>query len=248
MKRHRFIGFMVFAFVLIAIVGLVNTLAHSFPTTIQEEFQNRFLRTNEKHMIDAPFIGQMERYPTGCESTSAVMALQYFGVDISVDDFIDYYLDLGTAPYEYDGKLYGDSPWDYFLGSPYEGSGWGCYSPVIQSALQKVLIDSDFSAEYYLGTPLQELCSEYIDNEIPVILWATMEMREASYTSTWLTPDGNQVTWISPEHCLLLVGYDNEYYYFNDSRQGKQTAYSKREVEIAYESMLSQAVVITPME
>ena len=115
---------MVFVFVVIAIIGLVNTLAHSFPTTVQEEFQKRFLRTNEKHMIDAPFIGQMELYPTGCESTSAVMALQYYGVDISVDDFIDNYLDLGTAPYEYDGIFYGDSPWDCFLGSPYEGSGW----------------------------------------------------------------------------------------------------------------------------
>lgn len=122
------------------------------------------------------------------------------------------------------------------------------FSPVIQRALQKVLVDSNYSAEYYLGTPLQEICAKYIDKGIPVILWATMEMQEASYTSTWLTPEGDQVSWISPEHCLLLVGYDNEYYYFNDSRQGKQTAYLKREVEIAYESMLSQAVVIIPTE
>lgn len=239
---------MVFVFVVVAIIGLVNTLAHAFQSTVHEEFPNRFLRTNESHMINAPFIGQMERYPTGCESTTGVMALQYFGVDISVDDFIDNFLDLGTAPYEYDGNLYGDSPWDCFLGSPYEDSGWGCYSPVIQRALQMVLDNSAFSASYFLGTPLQDLCSEYIDNEIPVILWATMEMREASYTSTWLTPEGDQITWISPEHCLLLVGYDNEYYYFNDSRQGKQTAYPKHEVETAYESMFSQAVVITPIK
>lgn len=239
---------MVFVFIVITIIGLVNTLAHAFQSTIQEEFQNSFFRTNESHMIDAPFIGQTELYPTGCESTTAVMALQYFGVNISIDDFIDNYLDLGTAPYEYDGNLYGDSPWDCFLGSPYEGSGWGCYSSVIQRALQMVLDNSAFSASYFLGTPLQDLCSEYIDNDIPVILWATMEMREASYTSTWLTPEGDQVSWISPEHCLLLVGYDNEYYYFNDSRQGKQTAYPKRDVEIAYESMLSQAVVIIPTE
>ncbi|MBQ6336404.1 MAG: C39 family peptidase [Ruminococcus sp.] len=114
--------------------------------------------------------------------------------------------------------------------------------------MQKVLVDSNYSVEYYLGTSLPELCTEYIDNDIPVILWATMEMREASYTTTWLTPDGDQVNWISPEHCLLLVGYDNEYYYFNDSRQGKQTAYRKNDVETAYESMLSQAVLIIPTE
>lgn len=239
---------MVFVFVVIAIIVLVNTLAQSSQSIVQNVFQRGNAGSNEIHMIDAPFIGQMELYPTGCESTSAVMALQYFGIEISVDDFIDNYLDLGTAPYEYDGLLYGDSPWDCFLGSPYEDSGWGCYSSVIHRALQRVLDNSAFSARNYLGTPLQELCTEYIDNDIPVILWATMEMREASYTSTWLTPEGDQITWISPEHCLLLVGYDNEYYYFNDSRQGKQTAYPKHEVETAYESMFSQAVVITPIK
>lgn len=248
MKRHKFFCFMVFVFIVIAIIGLVNTLAQSSQSTVQNLFQKGNAGSNEIHIIDAPFIGQMELYPTGCESTSAVMALQYFGIDISVDDFVDNYLDLGTPPFEYDGILYGDSPWDCFLGSPYDESGWGCYSPVIKSALQKVLTDSNYIASYYLGTTLQAICTEYIDNDLPVILWATMEMREASYTSTWLTPDGNQVTWISPEHCLLLVGYDNDYYYFNDSRQGKQTAYPKDEVETAYESMLSQAVVITPIK
>lgn len=38
-------------------------------------------------VIDAPFIDQRDKYPTGCESVTAVMALQYAGVDITVEEF-----------------------------------------------------------------------------------------------------------------------------------------------------------------
>ncbi len=46
-----------------------------------------------------PFIDQRDKYPTGCESVTAVMALQYAGVDITVEEFIDNYLPQGNAPY-----------------------------------------------------------------------------------------------------------------------------------------------------
>ena len=35
--------------------------------------------------VDAPFIDQRDKYPTGCESVTAVMALQYAGVEITVE-------------------------------------------------------------------------------------------------------------------------------------------------------------------
>ena len=49
--------------------------------------------------IDVPYIDQSKRYPTGCESVSTVMALQYAGVNISVDKFIDNYLYTTPATY-----------------------------------------------------------------------------------------------------------------------------------------------------
>ena len=50
--------------------------------------------------LDAPFIDQREKYPTGCESVTAVMALQYAGVDVTVEEFIDGYLPQGEAPHQ----------------------------------------------------------------------------------------------------------------------------------------------------
>ena len=57
--------------------------------------------------------------------------------------------------------------------------------------------------------------------------------------------NGKLIQWIAPEHCLLLVGYDDEHYIFNDPLRSKQTYYRKSAVEIAYAGLFKQAVVIT---
>ena len=46
-----------------------------------------------KKILTVPYIDQSVRYPTGCESVSAVMMLRYLGYDISVDTFINEFLD-----------------------------------------------------------------------------------------------------------------------------------------------------------
>ena len=50
-------------------------------------------KIGKKVIIQAPYIDQSVRYPTGCESVSAVMLLQYLGIDITVDGFIETYLE-----------------------------------------------------------------------------------------------------------------------------------------------------------
>ncbi|MBR6789561.1 MAG: C39 family peptidase, partial [Oscillospiraceae bacterium] len=68
---------------------------------------------------DVPFISQLVKYPTGCESVSAVMVLNWAGVGVTVDEFIDRYLAVGTAPYrDENGKLTGCDPWKEFPGDP----------------------------------------------------------------------------------------------------------------------------------
>ncbi len=42
-------------------------------------------------------IYQTDNWPTGCESVTAVMALNAAGIEISVDDFIDDYLCMHRA-------------------------------------------------------------------------------------------------------------------------------------------------------
>ena len=91
-------------------------------------------------LINVPYINQRKKYPTGCESISAVMALNYAGYDISPEDFIANYLPQSPVPYiDESGKLYGYNPYSVFLGSPYSADGWGCYYTVIGRCISKIV-------------------------------------------------------------------------------------------------------------
>ncbi len=61
------------------------------------------------------------------------------------------------------------------------------------------------------GVPLSVLLAEYIDRGFPVIFWATLDLQEPEPGPDWLIEGTGEVFhWISHEHCMLLVGYDDE--------------------------------------
>lgn len=168
--------------------------------------------------IDVPYIDQSVKFPTGCESVSTVMLLRYLGLTLSVEEFIERYLE--TVDFEKRGnELWGANPWEKFCGSPYAEDGFGCYAPVIQRALQRIFKEKRLSYEVHdeTGSSMERLLTEYIDWGMPVIFWACINMREPVTGPRWkLYGRGETFTWISNEHCMLLVGYDEEGYYFND--------------------------------
>ena len=139
-----------------------------------------------KKIVSAPYIDQTERWVNGCESISSVMLLQAMGIAIDPDTFIE--RDLPHAPYwDYDGKLYGPDPYEVYPGDPHDHTGYGCYAPCIVKALQ------------------------------PVVFWATLDFTPVpEERDHWLLADGTDFAWKCHEHCLLLVGYDDEHYWFND--------------------------------
>lgn len=197
-----------------------------------------------KILENVPFISQLGAYPTGCESVSTVMALQYLGADISVDRFIDDYLPRGDIPVsDESGEFHGSDPWAVFPGDPRSEEGWGCFAPVISGAVENYSAGA-FKVNEIYGKSVDELCRDYIDKGLPVVFWATMHMDEPKLYRSWLTPEGKTVNWISPMHCLLLIGYDGESYYFNDPTAGECVKYSKESVCAAYQAQGSQAVVI----
>lgn len=210
--------------------------------------------------IDAPYMDQSGAYPTGCESVSAVMLLHFLGIDITVDEFIDRYLKKQEFEEREDG-LYGPDPRKVFCGSPYDSESFGCYAPVILEALNLVfageMMDAGrtkgweskgWRAADETGTPLPELCRRYIDRGIPVVCWACINMREPVTGPQWrLLETGEVFTWISNEHCMLLVGYDEDGYWFNDPYDNNGVIrYPKELTENRYRAQYMQAVGIRP--
>ena len=208
----------------------------------------RALPSGGQAALDVEFIDQREKYPTGCESVTAVMALRHAGVDITVEEFIDGYLVRSPEPAPDSAGVYHSShPREAFLGDPYSEDGWGCYAPVIQKAVGELLAQRQSSRQVrdLSGKTLEDLCRDYIDKGVPVMVWATMWMSPAQHGMELVADGtGERFDWITPEHCLLLVGEDEANYYFNDPLEGKAVPYPKAQTEAAYAALGAQALAI----
>jgi uncharacterized protein YvpB len=180
-----------------------------------------------KKQLTVPVIDQTDRWPTGCESVSAVMVLQSLGLDISVDRFITSFLPKEEMHLTRDAECVGDvcigtgpDPDEYFAGDPYSETAFGCYPGVIVKACNAVFksVDAPFFAVNGTGKN-PEVYRRSIDQGMPVIYWATLCFEPAVYGPKWqITGTQRMLTWHSREHCLVLTGYDDEklLYFLND--------------------------------
>lgn len=195
-------------------------------------------------VLEVPALSQTD-WPTGCESVSAVMALNWAGADLTVEDFVYGFLPMDELWMDAAGQPCGPSPADTFIGDP-AGRGYGCFAPVLARAMSRAA-PAGYRALDLTGSPLSELACAYLRHNIPVVIWATMEMRPVEAGTQWLLPGGEVFTWPSGEHCLLLVGETAEGYLLNDPRAGETVCYDKELVRRRYESLGSQAVALVPV-
>ena len=195
-------------------------------------------------VIHVPYINQSS-YPTGCEITSATMLLHFYGYTYSVDTMIDKYLDKESISVE-DGTSYSGDPNKVFIGDPYSAHGYGCYAPVITNSLNHVLTNNQI-AKNTTGMSLANLTTKYIDNNIPVLIWASINMVKTYPTAAWTLKGSNEVVyWPTNEHCLVLIGYDDDYYYVNDPYDNNGVVgYKKKDVKQRFSELNCQSVVIT---
>ena len=116
-------------------------------------------------------------------------------------------------------------------------------APVIEKALCDYFGGNE-RVKNTTGTELETLCSDYIDKGIPVIMWATINMLETNPKNTWHLSDGTRFTWPGNEHCLVLIGYDDGNYFFNDPYAGKTVKYEKDTVKDRYAELGRQSIVV----
>lgn len=187
--------------------------------------------------------------PTGCESVSTVVALNDLGIEITPDEFIDRFLTCKNF-WKENGITYGPNPYEVFAGNPYESGSLGCFSNVIVRALRSMQ-DAGYvgmpskNIDNVTGTSLEILASTYVANDIPVIVWVTMGMEPSYDGMEYYLEDGNRYVWKAREHCMVLCGFDKEKYYLMDPlADGAIVGYEKWLVEIRYEELGREAVVV----
>lgn len=192
-----------------------------------------------------------ESVPTGCESVSTVAVLQHYGVDITVDEFISSFLPRKEF-YKMDGKVYGANPHEHFAGDPYKTASLGCYPKVIMTALNEMKNANCPGTDHLhfkntTGSNIETLVTKYIENQTPVILWVTIDMKQPCEGMKYYLEDGSLYTWTAHEHCTVLCGYDQNFYYLMDPLKGGEIiAHPKDLVEQRYNELGKYSLVITP--
>ncbi|MDE6834754.1 MAG: C39 family peptidase [Ruminococcus sp.] len=241
--------------------AIVTTTTESAVTTeIQTTTQpvTKVKRNIKKKMlIDVPYYSQHD-YPTGCELVSTSMLLAFLGFDIKAGELIEKgYLNAVDITKDSKGRKRGGDPDKVFIGNPEKNTGYGCYSGAVEYALNKYLkpqehkLNKKYEITDLKGMELSEICAEYVSEGVPVIVWASIDMKPTfiNLANSWIIEKtGERYLWKSNEHCLVLTGYDEEYYYFNDPLAQKDTPYLKRLVERRYGEMGMQAIAVIENE
>lgn len=213
-----------------------------------EPINHKEAEENNGFLLDVPYFSQEGEYPTACEIVSAAMVLSYYGYNISIDDFIDKYLPKADIYVDSaTGLLTSTSPTQAFIGNPRSSGGYGCFAPVIVRALNNAVGNTALAIDT-TNTDIDTLVDNYVKRNIPVLLWASINLAPTYKGDSWVLKDtGEWYTWIAGEHCMVLVGDDQDYYYFNDPYNSNGVVkYSKKLVTERWEELGKQSVVLVP--
>ncbi len=199
--------------------------------------------------LDVPYVSQEGILPNGCESVSATMLLNYWGIKMDPEDFVDNYLRSEPTFIKW-GCRYGPNPKYAYAGDPRsEDSGFGCFAPVIEEALRKC-VGEEYAVKNTTGLTLNTLKNEYVARGIPVAVWVTVNMEEVDKVLQWQAEDKSE-TYLYPsnEHCMVFLGYDSENYIFADPYESKGiVSYPIKDCVLAYNSLGMQSLAIVKSE
>lgn len=149
-------------------------------------------------------INQYPKYASGCESVALTMLLNYYGIDVSVDEIIEK-LNKEKLPYYENGIKYGGNPEVGFVGNPYLGSSYGVYEKPIADVAngykEDIKVKNDFSFNEVLNI---------VSSGRPVMVWTSMGLSIPYISESWVyMPTGEEIFWKANEHALIIVSYDD---------------------------------------
>ncbi len=228
-------------------IPLGGTFPYNLYFPKKEDYDNFIKEHSNKKEV--ALLLQNPDYPNGCESASAVMLLNYMGIDITLKDFVEKYLEKEIV-YESHGERYGPDPSKSYAGDPASSNrGWGTFEPVIVKAIQTVLEDYHIKNAFFLSfsemnkTPLYFLAA----SQYPSVIWVTMDYQESNSVYNWFSYDKNSVyTYPKNSHTVLLTGMDENYYFINDPlKEEKNIPIPREQLESSFDSMGRQYITFT---
>lgn len=201
----------------------------------------------DSKLIEVENILQNPELPTGCECTALTILLNHLGFPADKLTMARNYLPKMDFYWE-DGIYYGADFRTTFAGDPESEYSYGCYAPCIKTTADNYFKDNgyDNTAVNISGADFDKLLTDYIDNDMPVLIWITSsDLHETMLTSVWTTPTGAQVQWLAYEHCVVLTGYNKseDLIYVSDPLYGNKS-YDYTKLKQRYVDLGQQAVYI----
>lgn len=208
------------------------------PTTVPIESPLGYQPESSACVIDVEAILQNPELPTGCEVTALATLLNYCGFEIDKIELCDNFMPISsTAEYTFH---------EAYIGDPRADNGFGCYAPVIVETAKAYFesVGAEWTAKDLTDTEFRDLFYQ-IDQGRPVVIWASMGLKDVTMKLKWVTADGDEAWFASLEHCMVLTGYDTEagIVYAADPLKGNME-YSLERFESVYNQMGKMAVVV----
>lgn len=227
----------------------LHFVSQSFGAAVQWFPQGSIVAINtpqvdtSSYLIQAPVIMQKPELVNGCEVTSLTMLLNWAGVSVTK-------LQLATAVAKDPTPLQADSNGNIlYWGDPNKGFvgditgvtvGYAVYHGPITDLMNQYLPGKAIDLT---GSTFQQIIN-YMKNGKPVVVWTTSFFGPSNNWVSWQSPDG-QINATFDEHCVLLVGYDQnkKIVYINDPLDGTAAkAVSMDAFEQSWIQLSSQAV------
>ncbi|HDR7514782.1 C39 family peptidase [Bacillus mobilis] len=205
---------------------------------IQSGKEAEFSKNDEKVIIsNVPLIQQLPELDRGCEVTSLAMLLQYAGVSV---DKMQLASEIKKINFLDDGVR--GNPNEGFVGNIYtfSESGYGVYHEPLFQLAKKYLPNK---AVDLTGKSIEETYKSVKSGQpVVMITNATFAPLDEDEFTTWETNSGD-VSITYNEHCVVLIGYDEEFVYIRDPLSESLDVKVPREnFEKAWMQMGSQAI------
>lgn len=191
----------------------------------------------QKIILDVPLISQLPDLINGCEVTSLTMLLNYTGVSIDKNELVrEVKIDTTPMVKDSDGNIIKwGNPNDGFVGDieGYDKAGYSIYPKALLPLSNKYLNNT---AKDLTGETVDTLI-KYLSQKSPILVWVTTDFSVPDNFITW-TKNGKQIRATFSEHCVVLTGYDENSFYYNDPLNvGKNKVIDKETFEEVWSSM-----------
>lgn len=227
--------------ILVLVIFFLNCIFKSSLTQVNFKISGRLNQFIQRGIVleGVTRVDQHPDYPTGCESVALYILLQYYGVDVTIEEIVDV-LPKGPVPYYIENIRYGANPEKEFVGDPRDYYSYGVYNEPIA----KVANVFKEGAVAKNGVSLNQI-KRIIDTGNPVIVWTNIDFNrlESVVSGSWFDYETSEkIYWLKGEHAVVIYGYDEDNFYISNPYNGQYEVVAQEKFYYTYSNLQERVV------